>query len=167
LKSSSLIKFVTEYLSGAVITEEPIPDIQQICELFGVEFRNGTVYLRGSYMHEKEGDGTKHLFNELLAESGLDAKEVLKALEDSIELGFIDWGTHRDYIIKLLEDPAPADLHRLITQSQTILQPLEAWVMLERYLNSLRKGTVSKLEYYGSEYRCSQIQNFILLLKLY
>jgi hypothetical protein len=117
-------------------------------------------------MHEHEREG-RELFNDLLADSGLDVHEIIKTFEDSISHGFIDWGKHKDYMIKLLTNPAPEDLHRLIIHGEDILQPMQAWLDMERYLNSMRKGSSSKYDYYHSEYRCSQIQNFILLLKLY
>lgn len=107
----------------------------------------------------------KEVFIQWLEEAGLDAEVILQVLYDSIELGFIDWGTHKDSIIKLLENPTQADLFRIISNAETILKPLEAWMNIEMNLNTFREGTVSKYEYYQSVYKCSQIFNFILLCK--
>lgn len=117
-------------------------------------------------MHEKESSN-RDLFNKLLSGTSLDVAEIIHALKDSIELGFVEWGERKETIEKLLTEPCAQDLIQLVTQSEILLKPLEDWVKMERNLNALRKGSVSKYDYYHSEYRCSQLQNFILLLKLY
>lgn len=117
-------------------------------------------------MSKDKEDKSSQLFKDILNESGLDAQEIINALHNSVELGFVDWGEYRQDIVKLLHDPEPKDLHALITKAETILRPLEEWMMMERKINALRKNSVSKYEYYITEYQCSQIQNFILLLKL-
>lgn len=109
----------------------------------------------------------KDVLIQYLNDAGLDAQVVLSVLYDSIELGFIDWGVHKETIIRLLDNPKPDDMYRIVSNSETILQPLEAWMHMERNLNALRKESVSKYHYYESEYKCSQIQNFILMFKPY
>jgi hypothetical protein len=115
-------------------------------------------------MHEIEG---RNLFRQMIAEAKLDADAIMKALDDSISLGFVEWGESREIISRLLSNPTPEDIHNLIINSEFLIRPLQDWVIMERNLNEQRKGSVSKYEYYDAEYKCSQIQNFILILKLY
>jgi hypothetical protein len=114
-------------------------------------------------MREIQGERQRQFFDSLLVDAGLDGPEIFKALADS--LSFVDWGEHRGMIEQILKDPDPRNLLKLIANSQSILSPLQDWVNMERNLNAVQTGT--KTERYRIEYRCSQIQNFILLLKLY
>ena len=120
----------------------------------------------GFTMDEIEREKTQ-LFRQLIIDAKLDADEIMKALDESVVLGLVNWGTSHDVITKLLTDPQPEDIHSFILNSQDVLKPLEDWMIIERNVNDLRKDMISKLDYYHTEYRCSQIQNFILILKLY
>jgi hypothetical protein len=120
---------------------------------------------RAPCMREISGEKHRQFFDSLLADAGLDGPEIFKALADS--LSFIEWGEHREMIEHILGDPDPRNLLKLIANSQSILSPLQEWVSMERNLNALRMDSMSREDYYDIEYRCSQIQNFILLLKLY
>jgi hypothetical protein len=113
----------------------------------------------------RETEKHRQFFDSLLVDAGLDGPEIFKALEDS--LSFIDWGEHKSMIEQILVNPDPRSLLRLIANSQVILSPLQEWVNMERVSLALKKEAVSRKAYYETEYRCSQIQNFILLLKLY
>jgi hypothetical protein len=117
-------------------------------------------------MCDTEGK-TKHLFNDLLSDETLDVPEILLVLSDSVESGYIDWGKHRDLIIRILFRPKPEDLYQLITQSEEILKPLHDYVTMELYLNEQRAGTIDKYEFYKVTYRCNQLRNFLLTLKLH
>jgi hypothetical protein len=108
-----------------------------------------------------------HLFYDLCVEAHIDIREVIRAIEEAIELGYIDWQSEKEFIMRLIADPDPGDIFKLMTHAESLLDPLEAWRVMALKINTIEKEKRDKYEYYKIAHRCAQVENFILTLKLY
>jgi hypothetical protein len=111
-------------------------------------------------------DERNEFFRKIRAQ-GLDAEVIFKALQDTLDLGLVDWGDHRELIESILYNPDARNIYNLIANSHMILKPLQDWITVERHWNFYKRETIPLLEYIEREDRCYQVYNFILTIKLY
>lgn len=103
----------------------------------------------------------------LFAHTNINIDVVLDAITDSIEHGYIDWGTYRDDVIKILNNPDSDDIFQIVIKGEQIFKPLASWVMMEKELIEYQKAKMTEEEYLDRFYRFTQLYNFLLLLKLH
>ena len=103
----------------------------------------------------------------LFAHTNINIDVVLDAIADSIEHGYIDWGTYRNDVIKILKHPESDDIFRIVIKGEQVFKPLASWVMMEKELIEYQKSKMTEEEYLDRFYRCTQLYNFLLLIKLH
>jgi hypothetical protein len=109
----------------------------------------------------------KDLLRRVTEENGLNAEVIYKALQDTLYLGLVDWGSHRAFIERIVSDPTDRDVYTLISNSHVILRPLEDWLEVEQNWILYERESITLLEWVERSDRCYQVYNFILLIKLY
>lgn len=107
------------------------------------------------------------LLRRVTEERGLDTEVIFKALQDTLDLGLVDWGSHRSFIERIVTDPTDRDIYTLVSNSHVILRPLEDWVEVEQNWILNERESIPMLEWVERRERCYHVYNFILLIKLY
>jgi hypothetical protein len=112
-------------------------------------------------------DEQREFFKTIIKEHGLDEEVIFKALHDTLELGLVDWGDHRELIEAILYSPDARNIYTLIANSHVILKPLQDWITVERHWIVYKRESIPPLEYIERKKRCYQVLNFIIAVKLY